>query len=163
MILRKAWKIIVFPAFDPDQGYLSRIQGLQSDAVLDRNQPVARAVQDVNMTSDSLNPDVHPQMIAKHQVNRENGKKTLNYFCETVKWRVQDQETWMVVGRYLCCEAAAQASSIYDQVLFGVLFFQFRINELHIVEYFLFAALARTFSKYAVIHQHYVIAVAIEI
>ena len=60
MILRKAWKIIVFPAFDPDQGYLSRIQGLQRDAVFDRDQPVARAVQDINMTSDFLNPDVHP-------------------------------------------------------------------------------------------------------
>src|SRR4249920_1062956 len=69
----------------------------------------------------------------------------------------------MVIRRYFGGESAAQTSPVNNDVLLAILFFQFRINELHIVQHLGFTSFARTFSKATIIHQYHIIPIPVKI
>jgi hypothetical protein len=69
----------------------------------------------------------------------------------------------MVIRRQFGGKPAAHASAIHNKVVFPILVFHFSVNKLHILQHFLFTSFSRAFSKTTVIHEQYIIVVAVKI
>lgn len=149
--------------FYADKGNAGGVQSLQVFTVPEGNQPVACTVQDVGMTTHLAYPKVGAQMIPQHPAYGQHGEEAFHYFAETVIRCIEDQETRVVIAGEFGGKAAADTAAIHDHVVFGILFFQRIVNELHVAEHVFFTALAGAFAESAVIYQHHIIIVPVEI
>ena len=77
MILVKLRQVIMAAAVYPDQGDLMRVKFLQPFAVPDRDQPIARAMNDVGMAIYFPDPFICAQVIPQYEFYGEDGKKNL--------------------------------------------------------------------------------------
>ncbi len=150
-------------AFYPDQGYFIGIEPTQFFAVPDRNEAIPGAMQDVGMATHLFYPAIGTQVVSQYNSYRKKGKKAFHYFSETVIGGVQYQVAGLIVGCQFGGKAAADAAPVYDQVVFGVFFYQCLVNELNIVEHFLLGSFSGAFPKTAIVYQHHIIVVPVKI
>ena len=69
----------------------------------------------------------------------------------------------MIIAGQFGGKPAPHAPAIYDQVGFGVFFFHFFVDELHVTQHFSFTSFARAFAKTTVVQQHHVIVIAVKV
>lgn len=150
-------------AYNADQRDLAGIDPLQPFAVPDRDKPVPGAMNDVGMTVYMADPFVGAQVITQYIPHRQDGQKAFYHDAKIIIRRIEDEIAWFVFRCNVRCKAAADAASIYDDVVFGVFSDQNIINELHVVQHVFFAAFAGTFAKAPVIYQHYIVTIAVKI
>ncbi len=122
MVFGEVGQVVMSAALDPDQRDLARIYFLKAHTVFDRYQPVARAMYNIRMAVYMPYPFVGTQMITQHISYRQYGKKPFRHLPETIIWRIQYQIAWFIIRCQLCRKAAANASSIYNDMVFGNLF-----------------------------------------
>lgn len=163
MILRKAGQVIVSAALYADEGDHAWIECLQFFAVADGDEPVAGAVQDIGMTVYMLYPFIGTQVITQHVFYGEDRQKTFDGFFKTEIRCIQNQVAGFVIAGELTGKAAAQASSVHDQVVFRETGEQVVVYKLHVVQHCFFIALAGAFAKTPVIHQHHIIIIPVKI
>src|SRR5215207_6575111 len=102
-------------------------------------------------------------MIAQHKAYRQDGYKTLDYLTEVIIGGVQDEVTGLVIRSHLGRKSAAEASAVYNQMIFGVLCSQPAVHELHVIQHFLFPSFSSAFTKAAVVHEYHVISIPVKI
>lgn len=163
VVFRVAGQVVVAAAFDTDEGDHFGVDLLQGDGMLDGDQPVARAMDDISMAFHILHPSVRFQLVAKHEAEGEDGQELLDGAGEIIVWRIQDEVARGVLGGEFGGEAAAQASAIDDDLGFRIIFLQGIIHVLHITQHGIFAALAGAFPKPPVVYQHHIIIIPVEI
>ena len=151
------------PTLDTDQRDLPGIEGLQLLAVLQRDQPVACAMQYIGVAIHLPDPFVGLQLVAQQVTHGQYREKPLHRAAKAEVRRVKDEVARRIFTCQLGRKTAAQAPSIYDYMIFIVLGLQRIINELHIIQHLLLAPLTRAFTKAPVIHQHHIIMIAVKI
>ncbi len=163
MVLIEPRKVVVSPSGNAYQGDFVRIELLQPLAVPDRNEPVARAMNNVGMAVYFPDPFVRAQVIPQHEAHRKDREEALHDFHEIIVGGVEDKVTRPVVCRKFGSKPAPDAASIYDQVMFVIGFAEPVVNELHIGHHLPFASLAGTLAKSAVINEDHVIVMPVKI
>lgn len=163
MILREARQVIMAAAIDADKSDAARVELLQLLAVADRYEEVAGSVDDINGAFYFLDPLVRAQVVAQHKTHGQYRQEAFHHLAEVVVGRIQDKVAGTVVRGHLYGKAASEAASVHDKMVFGILGGQGFVNELHIVQHFLFTPLPGAFTKAAVVHQHHVVIVAVKI
>lgn len=150
-------------ALNTDQGDLMGIQALQSFAVVDGNEPVACAMQDIGMAVHFLDPFIGAQVKPQYIFYGKNGQEAFHHFSETVIRSIQYQVAGCIVRCQFGCKATAHAAAINEDVVLGESFAKRFVHVLHIVQHILLRTLAGTLAKAAIVNQYHVIIITIEI
>ena len=118
---------------------------------------------DIGMAVYMAYPFIGAQMIPQHPAYGEYGQEPFYHYAKIIIGRIEDQVAGFIVRRNFCRKAAADAASVYDDMVFGVFAGEHIINKLHIIQHVFFAAFAGAFAKAAVIDQYHIIIVTVKI
>ncbi len=150
-------------SMDADKSDPGRVERLQLFTVPNGYQPVFGAVDDIGMAIHFPDPTIGTEMITEHISYRQDGEKAFYHFQEIVIWRIEDQESGVIIGCDPGSEPATDAPAINDDMLFFVLNDQAVVHELHIGQHFLLTAFPGALAESAVIDHYQVVIVAVEI
>jgi len=148
---------------DTDKCYFTGIELLQLYAVPDGNQPVFCTVKYIRVAGYMLNPFVGSQLVAQNIPYRKKRKKPGHHFPEIIIGRVEDKVTGTIIRSYLRSKPTANASAVHDDMVFGAMVCQRFVNELHVIQHFFFASFACTLAESAIVDQHHIVVVTVEI
>jgi len=117
----------------------------------------------IGVTINIADPFICAQMITQNIPDRQNRQKTFNDPLKIVIRGIQYQVSRSILRSHFCGKPAAKAPAIHDNVVFMVLLRQVVVDNLHVMEHFLFTALTGAFSKTPIIYKHHIIVIPIKI